>query len=158
MTGRLQSWMVPLLLLGTMAYALAEELTLTTYYPSPRGVYNELRTQGDVAIGKLDAPNARLEIRGRTLGTSENALAVGNLNGEARLVVQDDGNVGIGTTSPGQKLHVAGPVGWVGDLLEGHVPWARLPVSLLPFNCPAGETIKSISAPGPTCGPPVYAP
>ena len=110
MTGRLRSWMVALLLLGTMAYALAEEITLTTYYPSPRGVYDELRTAGDVAIGKLDAPNARLEIRGRTLGTSEKALAVGNLDGAARLVVQDGGNVGIGIASPAMKLDVNGNV------------------------------------------------
>jgi hypothetical protein len=30
------------LAVATTTYAIAEELTLTTYYPSPRGVYNEL--------------------------------------------------------------------------------------------------------------------
>ena len=48
MTPRLKSWMV-LLLGGVAAYAIAEEITLTTYYPSPRGVSNrkcwETRTQ-----------------------------------------------------------------------------------------------------------------
>jgi len=61
MIGRLRSWLVPLLLLGTMAYALAEELTLTTYYPSPRGVYQELRTTGNVQVGTL--PDTRTEFR-----------------------------------------------------------------------------------------------
>ena len=42
MLTRLKGWIVLTVLLGMMAYVLAEELTLTTYYPSPRGVYNEL--------------------------------------------------------------------------------------------------------------------
>ena len=56
MKFRLKGWMVPLLLLGTLTCAIAEEITLTTYYPSPRGVYNELRTAGNVQIGLLDPP------------------------------------------------------------------------------------------------------
>ena len=56
MTAPLKSWMVAGLLLGTIAVAIAEEITLTTYYPSPRGVYNELRTAGNVQIGLLDPP------------------------------------------------------------------------------------------------------
>ena len=43
MSARLKSWLGCGLLLGTAIYALAEEITLTTYYPSPRGVYQELR-------------------------------------------------------------------------------------------------------------------
>ena len=106
----LKGWMVLVLLLGTVVYAIAEELTLTTYYPSPRGVYHELRTAGDVKLGDVSAssPKARLEIRGRTAGTSERALYVGNVDGDLRFVVQDNGNVGIGTASPTQKLHVVG--------------------------------------------------
>ncbi|MBI3324224.1 MAG: hypothetical protein HYZ92_02995 [Candidatus Omnitrophica bacterium] len=45
MTAKRQGWMVAVLLLGTAAYALAEEITLTTYYPSPRGVYDQLRAR-----------------------------------------------------------------------------------------------------------------
>ena len=157
MIGRLRRWIVPLLLLGTMAYALAEEVTLTTYYPSPRGVYNELRTAGDVAIGTLGPPGARLAIVGGGATSATAALQIRDVNGTALLTVENGGNVGIGTTSLGQKLHVAGSVGWSGNLLEGVVPWARLPN--LPFNCPPGQTIKSIGAGGPTaanCSPPVY--
>jgi len=104
--------LVLLLFLGTLVYAIAEELTLTTYYPSPRGVYHELRTQGDVKLGDISAstPKARLEIRGRTALTSEKTLYVGNVDGDPRFVVQDNGNVGIGTAIPGVKLDVAGMV------------------------------------------------
>ena len=42
MTEKLKGWIVPLLLLGAMPYALAEEITLTTYYPSLRGIYQVL--------------------------------------------------------------------------------------------------------------------
>ncbi|MBI4323129.1 MAG: hypothetical protein HY596_02505 [Candidatus Omnitrophica bacterium] len=110
MDVKVKGWLVVSLLLGTLGYALAEEITLTTYYPSPRGMYDELRTKGDVAIGKLDPPNARLEIRGKTAGTADKALYVGNLDGDPRLVVQNDGNVGIGMTNPTAKLEVAGQV------------------------------------------------
>ena len=34
------------LLLASGVYAVAEEITLTTYYPSPRGVYQQLRVGG----------------------------------------------------------------------------------------------------------------
>lgn len=51
MEGRLKGWLVLILLLGTLGYALAEEITLTTYYPSPRGMYDELRTAGNVQGG-----------------------------------------------------------------------------------------------------------
>jgi len=74
MSRQWKGWLVVGLLLGTMVYAIAEELTLTTYYPSPRGVYSELRT----------TDNTYLAIEG--------------------------GNVGIGTTTPGAKLEVAGQV------------------------------------------------
>ena len=33
------------------AFAVAEDITVTTYYPSPRGVYGELRTTGNVGVG-----------------------------------------------------------------------------------------------------------
>jgi hypothetical protein len=37
----MQTLMVLIVLVGTMAYAIAENITLTTYYPSPRGVSDE---------------------------------------------------------------------------------------------------------------------
>ena len=65
-------WLVILLLLSACAYALAEDITLTTYYPSPRGVYDELKTMGqtllaqsggNVGIGTA-SPVTKLEVNG----------------------------------------------------------------------------------------------
>ena len=66
-------WMVPLLLLvGTMAEAAAEEVTLTTYHPSPRGVYEELRTTDSTY-----------------LATAAGNVGVGTANPQVKLDVQD---------------------------------------------------------------------
>jgi hypothetical protein len=50
MSERLKNWLVFGLLVGTAAYGIAEEITMSTYYPSPRGVYNELRTVGSAFL------------------------------------------------------------------------------------------------------------
>lgn len=34
----MRAWIVILLLIGTMAYAIAEDITLTTYYPTHCGL------------------------------------------------------------------------------------------------------------------------
>jgi len=63
MRAQLKHWLIVALLLGTAVYALAEDITLTTYYPSPRGVYQELRTAGDMVVGNIaTAPGARLHV------------------------------------------------------------------------------------------------
>lgn len=69
----------------------AEEITITTYYPSPYGSYNELQT---------------------------NKMAVGDTNGDTKLDSGDQsvnngdlvvaGNVGIGTKEPNYKLEIKG--------------------------------------------------
>jgi len=145
---RCRCWGVLLLLLGTMAYALAEELTLTTYYPSPRGVYQELRTTGNTYLaidggnvgigtaspgGNLEifqaepGPSLRLmryssgygvsfKVRGSVenneyvdigaahgTGGPEDRVAMSIGNGQAGV------RVGIGTTNPRERLHVASP-------------------------------------------------
>lgn len=66
--------LVFLFVLSSLTFCEEEEFTITTYYPSPYGSYNELTTY------------------------SNTYLATGS------------GKVGIGTSSPGQKLSVAGTI------------------------------------------------
>lgn len=92
---------------GLMGSAVAEEVTLTTYYPSPRGVYKELRVQDDGA-----APSAAaLQVTQRG---SIPALRVDDQDADATpFVVDQDGHVLIGTTvlpATDPKLYVVGPV------------------------------------------------
>ena len=64
-----------LLLFATAGYALAETLTLTTYYPSPRGVYNELRTMGQTILAQTSGnvgigtatPSQKLDVAGNVI-------------------------------------------------------------------------------------------
>lgn len=72
-------------ILGLFSLGFSEEsITITTYYPSPYGSYNELRAN-QMSIGS---------------SYTSSSLSDGN------LIVA--GNVGIGTAEPGVKLDVAG--------------------------------------------------
>ncbi|MDP2927288.1 MAG: hypothetical protein Q8N80_00570 [Candidatus Omnitrophota bacterium] len=87
-----------LLCLPVLVFA-EESITITTYYPSPYGVYRELRSQR-MAIGDNYI----------TGGTYDWEAYDGDPAGEidylADLVVE--GNVGIGTTSPVSITHLYG--------------------------------------------------
>ncbi len=97
------------------SFAQTETITITTYYPSPFGIYNELRAK-KMAIGASYYNPA---------GTS--------INDPADLIVE--GNVGIGTTSP----HSVPPNGNTGNLdvndiyLRATGNWMSQGVGLL--NC-----------------------
>ena len=60
------------LLFAAVAYVIAEDITLTTYYPSPRGVYQTLRSTGQTTLAELGGnvgigtttPDHFLHIRG----------------------------------------------------------------------------------------------
>ena len=61
----IKGWLAVVVLLGTVVYATAEDLTVTTYYPSPRGVYQDLQatasftyTDGNEGVGKILVSNA----------------------------------------------------------------------------------------------------
>ena len=54
-------WVLPIILLGAITYTVAEDLTITTTYPAPRGVYRALQVRDRMAIGTTN-PQAALEI------------------------------------------------------------------------------------------------
>ena len=91
-------FLISLVLFFCSTFVFAEEITITTYYPSPYGVYQELRSKR-LAIGDNYI----------TSGTYDWEVADGD-GGEidylADLVVE--GNVGIGTPNPLTKLQVVG--------------------------------------------------
>ncbi len=90
--GTLKSWLTGTVLLGTLGYAIAEDVTVTTYYPSPRGIYKQIQTTDDTFLAT----------QGGGVGIGTTAPSTG------KLVVLG-GNVGIGTSSPGAALHVVSP-------------------------------------------------
>jgi hypothetical protein len=91
MGANLKGGMVLVFLLGVAAYCLAEEMTLTTYYPSPRGVYDQLRVTGNLGIGTND-PLAKLDVNG-TLRITDGSQASGR-------VLTSDAN-GLASWQPG---------------------------------------------------------
>ena len=97
--GRRFPQAVALVILIVAGPAVAEDVTITTYYPSPRGVYEQLRTTGDVGIGTTAVPvQGRLHI---VQPNAANALRVDDIAGDLTpFVIDQSGNVGIGTASP----------------------------------------------------------
>ena len=86
------------LLLGALTvvfggFALAEKLTLTTSYPVPSGVYNQLLTTGNSGAVPADTTFNR---------NAGNTLLVPATNAA--------GKVGIGTSAPLAKLDVSGAI------------------------------------------------
>ena len=92
--------LLAIILIAICATAFGQEkVTLTTYYPAPYGVYNELRAKtmgiGNTWYDPTTAP----------------------ITGDTDLIVE--GNVGIGTATPGAyKLNVNGNVYIGGDAVQ----------------------------------------
>jgi hypothetical protein len=108
-----------LAVLGFWATLMAEDITLTTYYPAPYGAYEELTTtgntylattSGNAAIGLATTATIqnKLDVEGSAaIGAGYSGTSAAPANG---LIVQ--GKVGIGTASVGASdtLSVTGTV------------------------------------------------
>ncbi|MDI6798648.1 MAG: hypothetical protein QMD12_01460, partial [Candidatus Aenigmarchaeota archaeon] len=112
---------------------------------------DNLIVSGNVGIGTTSADqklsvvgNIGLSGGNRFIGTIDNyALSLRTSNSD-RLWITSDGNVGIGTTSPGAKLDIAGNIRWSGTLIGGSVPWARL--TSFPSACPSGQYVTAVGS------------
>ena len=112
------------LLLGTMTYALAEDYILSTYYPSPRGVYDQLRTTGTTLLGTSNvftggAWTAPVGISmGAVAPRSPLTVGSGNAGATNRNVsshIASNGSIAIWGRSDGSVSGVTPSVGVYGD-------------------------------------------
>ena len=97
-------------ILGLFSLSFSEDITITTYYPSPYGSYAEIRAQR-MAIG----PNYYGSSYCWGSGCA-NIIVDTNTN----LVVE--GKVGIGTYNPGAPLHIETPAGAITEGLRLSFP------------------------------------
>jgi hypothetical protein len=103
-----------------------ETLTISTYYPSPYGVYNELRLypkaalppgncSSDINEGTMYYDNTANQLMvcretGFGIYTWQSASSLWTINGTNLYPNNTTWNVGIGTTGPGYALSVAGVI------------------------------------------------
>ena len=114
-----RTWMVGGLLLSTMAYAMAEDITLTTYYPSPRGVYEQIVTTGQTTLAT----------NGGNVGIGTNAPSQRLTLGSGNVLLPNGGNLYFaGVPSDGQTgMRLLG--GSINGALQGGVIDVRTPDS-----------------------------
>jgi hypothetical protein len=100
----------------------AEDITLTTYYPAPRGMYDSVQVQGDALIATTPGPGAHMDVGPQPIPWGP--LEKVNVNGQ----VQAPDYVGIGAVPPpgsGMVMMMAGgcPAPWtpVGGVWNGRV-------------------------------------
>ena len=114
------SLLIPIFCLG-LSYAADENITITTYYPSPYGSYRDLRITNNLTLQAEPINNDGPQIQWRTAATGRhwNIDQVGdrlrfftengsNSSLEEKVTILENGNMGIGTITPGVKLTVMG--------------------------------------------------
>jgi len=82
-------------------------------------VSNVQQTVGKFSIGG-PSPVSRFEVTGSGATSSTSTMHLVNGSNSTLLFVRDDGNVGIGTSSPGYRLDVTGNTQLYGNLLVGN--------------------------------------
>ncbi len=107
--------------------AFTEDITITTYYPAPYGVYKELRSKR-VAIGDNYYDGGEYCWEG---------ICTNDIDDAADLIVE--GKVGIGTASPGaRKLKVNGDIETTSRFYgDGSVPAGA--IMMFDTSCPPSE-------------------
>ncbi len=88
MKQRMRAGLALLFIFGLGGISGAEDLTITTYYPSPRGVYDQLETTGDTFLAT--GPGGQVEIGSRT--------AMGNPAEKLKIVGAEAPAPGVPTT------------------------------------------------------------
>ena len=114
--------------------AFAEDVTLTTYYPSPRGAYKELRVTDNSATPAVTitqtGAGAGISITQASAGTAlvvtqtgaGPILRVNDAAGDTTpFVIDAAGDVGIGIANPGSNLEILGSNPVVGTLGFGDI-------------------------------------
>ena len=143
MTLKMRVGLLGVLLVGAAAYAIAEDLTVATTYPSPRGVYKQLR----VGSGTFAAPTAPLHVV-KPDDDGEFALRVDDQDNDTTpFVITQVGRVGIGTAAPEISLHVVG----LGILDEGPPGGPSGASLLLRSTAAGGHSFSFISGPSGLC-------
>lgn len=120
-----------IILIGLMNFSSSffksnsEDIFITTFYPSPYGIYNQLRLEATDTIdplavcsdkGKMyydDSDSQMYVCDGANWQSSERFWT---LNGDDIYPNDMNLNVGIGTNSPSKKLHVVGNMQVDGDI------------------------------------------
>ena len=125
----------------TFSYAADENITITTYYPSPYGSYRDLRITNNLTLQAEPINNDGPQIQWRTATTGyhwnidqyQDSTGArlrffvedsNNLNGAERMTILENGTVGIGLSNPDSSemaLDVNGRIqarNGIGDIIE----------------------------------------
>jgi hypothetical protein len=102
---RIVVFMGIILLFGTsLCFAQAEQITITTYYPSPYGVYNKLM-MSTLGVGDIDNDGAPDDDDAPDPATNDGDVWIG-------------GNLSVGKINPTKRLDVDGSIGVSGGIFK----------------------------------------